>query len=107
MEFELSLSVLLSLGGVVASVASAVAIVKTKVSSLENDFEQTRKELKFLASELSNYQSEEAVKVALLESNQRNYDRELAEVKTDIKTIMANVQEIKEAVIKATKKGDI
>lgn len=93
MEINLSLSLLLSIGGIVASVASSLAIVKTKLSQMESSFDEKRKEIDMMN-----------VKIALLESNQEHHEKELAEMKSDIKTIMSNVQDIREAVIK-TKKG--
>lgn len=93
MEINLSLSLLLSIGGIVASVASSLAIAKTKLSQMESSFDEKRKEIDMMN-----------VKIALLESNQEHHEKELAEMKSDIKTIMSNVQDIREAVIK-TKKG--
>lgn len=92
MEINLSLSLLLSIGGIVASVASSLAIVKTKLSQMENSFDEKRREIETMA-----------VKVALLESNQEHHEKELSEMKSDIKTIMSTVQDIREAVIKAKK----
>ena len=93
MEINLSLSLLLSIGGIVASVASSLAIVKTKLSQIESSFDEKRREMDTMN-----------VKIALLESNQEHHEKELAEMKSDIKTIMSNVQDIREVVIK-TKKG--
>ena len=93
MELNLSASLLLSIGGIVASVASSLAIVKTKLSQMESLLEEKRKEMDMMN-----------VKVALLESNQEHHEKEMAEIKSDIKTIMSTVQDIREVVIK-TKKG--
>lgn len=93
MEINLSLSLLLSIGGIVASVASALAIVKTKLSQMESLLEEKRKEIDMMN-----------VRIALLESNQEHHEKEMTEIKSDIKTIMSTVQDIREVVIK-TKKG--
>lgn len=93
MELNLSASLLLSIGGIVASVASSLAMVKTKLSQIESSFDEKRREIDTMN-----------VKIALLESNQEHHEKELAEMKSDIKTIMSTVQDIREVVIK-TKKG--
>ena len=93
MELNLSVSLLLSIGGIVASVASSLAMVKTKLSQIESSFDEKRREIDTMN-----------VKIALLESNQEHHEKELAEMKSDIKTIMSTVQDIREVVIK-TKKG--
>lgn len=106
MEINTSVSLLITIGGIVASVASALAIVKTKVARLEEVLAANEKRIDDLKESQSRYQSDEAVKIALLESNQEAHGRELAEVKGDIKTIMSNVQEIKEAIL-TVKKGEL
>lgn len=93
MELNLSASLLLSIGGIVASVASSLAMVKTKLSQMESLLEEKRKEMDMMN-----------VKIALLESNQEHHEKEMTEIKSDIKTIMSTVQDIREVVIK-TKKG--
>lgn len=105
MSLELSISILLSLGGIVASVASSMAVVKTKVASMEKLLEEYHMKNDGLRDDLTRYKSDAAVKVALLESNQANHARELSDIKADIKTIMTDVQAVKEAVIKS-KKGE-
>lgn len=105
MELDFSLSLLLSIGGIVASVASSMAIVKTKVASMEELVDNQERRMETLRDNLNRYQSDENVKIALLESNQEAHAKELAELKSDIKTIMNNVQDIKEAVLKV-KKGE-
>lgn len=55
--------------------------------------------------DLSRYREDEKVRIALLESNQEAHAKELAEIKSDIKTTMVNVQEIKEAIL-TLKKGE-
>lgn len=105
MEINISLSVLLSIGGIVASIAATLAIVKTKVAKMEDTLVEYEKRIDGIRDAHSRYQSDEAVKIALLESNQEAHARELAELKGDIKTIMNNVQEIKEAIL-TVKKGD-
>lgn len=55
--------------------------------------------------DLNRYREDEKVRIALLESNQEAHARELAEIKSDIKTTMVNVQEIKEAIL-TLKKGE-
>lgn len=105
MELNISLSVLISIGGVVAAVASSIAIVKTKIKHIEDFVDSADKRIDKIRDDLNRYQSDENVKVALLEQNQEAHARELAELKSDIKTIMNNVQDIKEAVLKV-KKGE-
>ena len=105
MEINISLSLLLSIGGIVASVAATLAIVKTKVARMEQTLEAYEGRIDDLRDAHSRYQADEAVKIALLESNQETHAKELAELKSDIKIIMSNVQEIKEAII-TVKKGD-
>ena len=97
---ELNASLLVSIGGIVASVASAFAIVKTKVAQIETTLSVYDKKIEDLRDKYASNQSDEAVKIALLERNQEAHGKELAEVKSDIKTIMSNVQEIKEALVK-------
>ena len=106
MELNISLSVLISVGGVVAAVASSIAIVKTKVAAMESLVNENENRISNLRDTVNRYQSDENVKIALLESNQENHSKELAELKSDIKTIMNNVQDIKEAVLKV-KKGEL
>ena len=103
---ELSASLLLSIGGIIASVASAFAIVKTKVSQMESVISAFEKKIEDLRDKYASNQSDEAVKIALLERNQEAHGKELAEVKSDIKTIMSTVQDIKEAIL-TVKKGDL
>lgn len=55
--------------------------------------------------DLVRYREDEKVRIALLESNQEAHAKELAEIKSDIKTTMVNVQEIKEAIL-TLKKGE-
>ena len=101
MEIDLSLSLLLSIGGIIASVATAFAIVKTKVAHAEQAVSALEKRI----DEVMERQSDEKIELALLKTNQANFEREMAEIKADVKTTMKNVQEIKEAVITA-KKGE-
>lgn len=105
MELNVSLSLLISLGGILVSTASAFAIVKTKVATLEEDFEMIKKIVENNKEDLSRYREDEKVRIALLESNQEAHAKELAEIKSDIKTTMVNVQEIKEAIL-TLKKGE-
>lgn len=105
MEINVSLSLLLSIGGIVASVAATLAIVKTKVARMEELLSAYDKRIEGLRDNYSRYQADEAVKIALLESNQEAHARELAELKDNIKVIMNNVQEIKEAIL-TVKKGE-
>lgn len=105
MELNVSLSLLISLGGILVSTASAFAIVKTKVTTLEEGFDMIKKIVETNKEDLSRYREDEKVRIALLESNQEAHARELAEIKSDIKTTMVNVQEIKEAIL-TLKKGE-
>lgn len=105
MELNVSLSLLISLGGILVSTASAFAIVKTKVSQLEEETEGMKRMVEMQKEDLSRYREDEKVRIALLESNQEAHAKELAEIKSDIKTTMVNVQEIKEAIL-TLKKGE-
>lgn len=99
MEIDLSASLLISVGGIIASIASAFAIVKTKVAHTEQSVAALEKRV----DEVIERQSDEKIELALLKTNQVNFEKEMAEIKADVKTTMRNVQEIKEAVI--AKKG--
>lgn len=99
MELSVNISILFSIGTMIVSIASAFAVVKTKVARMEEELNSHKKLVEELRAELNHNREDERVRIALLESNQEAHARELAEVKTDIKTIMGNVQEIKEAVI--------
>lgn len=101
MEFDLSL--MISIGGIVASVASAMAITKTKVAAMETIVSEQEKRFDALRSDVQEYKSGENIRIALLERNQEAHSKELEELKSDIKTIMANVQDIKEVVLKIKK----
>lgn len=105
MELNVSLSLLISLGGILVSTASAFAIVKTKVSQLEEETEGMKRMVELQKEDLARYREDEKVRIALLESNQEAHAKELAEIKSDIKTTMVNVQEIKEAIL-TLKKGE-
>lgn len=105
MEINISLSVLLSVGGIIASVAATFAIMKTKVARIEEMLNMYEKRIEEIRETSSRYQADETVRIALLERNQEAHAKELAELKGDIKVIMTNVQEIKEVVI-TVKKGD-
>lgn len=99
-----TISLLISIGGIVASVASAQAVVKTKVSQMEKIIASYETRIEGMKETIGRQQSDDAVKLALLESKQESFARELAEVKSDTKTIMSDVQEIKEAIL-IVKKG--
>lgn len=101
MDYNL-ISTLFTLGGVVASIASAIAIVNTKVSHLEKEFELDESLRVALKDEHTAYN----VKITALEVTQRNHDRELNEMKDDLKDIKSSIQEVKEIVLRANKKGE-
>lgn len=105
MELNVSLSLLISLGGILVSTASAFAIVKTKVNQLGEEMEGMKRMAELQKEDLTRYREDEKVRIALLESNQEAHAKELAEIKSDIKTTMVNVQEIKEAIL-TLKKGE-
>lgn len=105
MNLELSLSLLITICGIIVSISSAFAIVKTKVSALESEQEANRHMVEMFKEEMNRYREDEKVRIALLESNQETHAKELAEIKSDIKTTMVNVQEIKEAIL-TLKKGE-
>lgn len=106
MDLTISLSLLITIGGILVSVATAFAVVKTKVNSLSEQMEEDKKLTVSIKEELNRYREDERVRIALLERNQAAHSEELAEIKSDIKTTMVNVQEIKEAILKL-KKGEI
>lgn len=102
---DLSLSILVSLGGIVASVASAFAIVRTKVTHIEEEIAMERGKSGEVQKEIEALRTDTAVQMAILKSNQDNHDKLLADMKLDIKTILSDVQDVKEALIKV-KKGE-
>lgn len=104
MELTLSTSLLISIGTLLVSAASAFAIVKTKVSALERRVESHERLTAALEKDLQHYREDERVKIAILESNQEAQAKELDEIKADVKATRRDVQEIKEAVIK---KGEL
>lgn len=106
MDFNLSLSLLITIGGMIASITSAFAIVKTKVAALEKELEGYKRMVDQLKDELQHYREDERVRIAVIESNQEAHAKELDEIKADIKTTMKDVQEIKEAVL-TLKKGEL
>lgn len=55
--------------------------------------------------EIESLRTDTAVQMAILKSNQDNHDKLLADMKLDIKTILSDVQDVKEALIKV-KKGE-
>lgn len=101
MDLTLSLSLCITIGGILVSVATAFAVVKTKVSALEEEVEEAKK----MAVKLKDEREDLKVRIAVLERNQAAHTDELAEIKSDIKTTMKNVQEIKEAIL-TLKKGE-
>ena len=102
MDLTLSLSLCITIGGILVSVATAFAVVKTKVSALEEEVA----EAKNIATRLKDEREDLKVRIAVLERNQAAHTDELAEIKSDIKTTMKNVQEIKEAIL-TLKKGEV
>ena len=102
MDLTLSLSLCITIGGILVSVATAFAVVKTKVSALEEEVA----EAKNMAAKLKDEREDLKVRIAVLERNQAAHTDELAEIKSDIKTTMKNVQEIKEAIL-TLKKGEV
>lgn len=102
MDLTLSLSLCITIGGILVSVATAFAVVKTKVNALEQELE----EMRALVDKLKEDRENEKIRVAILERNQAVHTDELAEIKSDIKTTMKVVQEIKETLI-AIKKGEV
>lgn len=102
MDLTLSLSLCITIGGILVSVATAFAVVKTKVSALEEEVAEARN----MASKLKDGREDLKVRIAVLERNQAAHTDELAEIKSDIKTTMKNVQEIKEAIL-TLKKGEV
>lgn len=104
MEQGIDISLIISIGGVIASIASSFAVAKTKVANLEKKVDHLENSNSSLANTLNEYRASGNVKIAVLEKNQENLEREITEIKEDIKTIMGTVQDIKEVVI-TTKKG--
>lgn len=105
MDLTLSLSMLITIGGILVSVTTAFAVVKTKVNALEGELNEAKAMATKLKDELDRYREDDRVRIALLEQNQASHAAELAEIKSDIKTTMKNVQEIKEAIL-TLKKGE-
>ena len=105
MQVELTTSLMITIGGIITSIASAFAIVKTKVAALEKEIETYKETVENLKEELQHYREDERVRIAVIESNQEAHAKELDEIKADIKTTMNTVQEIKEAVL-TLKKGE-
>lgn len=106
MQIDLNISLLITIGGMLTSVASAFAIVKTKVAVLEKEITSYKDTVARLKEELQHYREDERVRIAVIESNQETHARELDEIKTDIKATRKDVQEIKEAVL-TLKKGEL
>lgn len=100
MNFDINISVIMSICTMIVSATSAFAIVKVKVARLEEEMKDCNKMVETLKEELNHYREEEHIRIALLESNQDNLAKELAEVKSDTKTIMSIVQEIRDAALK-------
>lgn len=111
---ELTIPILISLGGVVASVASSLAVEKVRAETLGKKIDahiqesaqnrmETDKNILDLRNEWHDMRTDNATRIALLEQDYKFHEQELQSIKTDIKSIMNNVQEIKEAVIKAEK----
>lgn len=100
MDINISLSLLITIGGMIVTIASTFAIIKTKVIALEKEFEEVRKLMDIQKDDLINYREDEKVRIAILERNQEAHNKELEEIKGDIKITMEGVQEIKEALIK-------
>lgn len=100
MDVTLSLSLLISLGGTVASIATAFAVVRTKVGSLEQEFEKLRKTVESQQEETASYREDEKIRIALIEKNQETYNKEFEEIRTTLKTAANDIQMIKEALIK-------
>ena len=100
MDVTVSISLLISIGGIIASVASAFAIVKTKVGALENEFRELKETMEVQQKDIVRYREDEKIRIALIEKNQEIHNQELTEIKKYIKTTMEVVQEIKEALIK-------
>lgn len=100
MDTTISLSLLISLGGTVASIATAFAVVKTKVGNLEEEFEKLRKTVESQQEEMASYREDEKIRIALIERNQETHNKEFEEIKTTLKTAADDIQTIKEALIK-------
>lgn len=100
MDTTLSISLLISLGGTVASIATAFAVVRTKVNSLEQEFEKLRQTAILQQEEMASYREDEKIRIALIERNQETHNKEFEEIKTTLKTAADDIQTIKEALIK-------
>lgn len=99
-----TISLIISIGGIVASVASAIAIVKTKIAHLEGVIEEFESETKTLREVYSKTIAGMDVRIALLEKTQQTHEKELTEMKLDIKSIMTTVNEISVTIKTALKK---
>lgn len=100
---NLDVSIALTVGGMVVSIAAAFAIVKTRVAVLESKIERISTTIKELHDKAEKHKEGEIVRIATLEANLKSHDTLLNEMKSDIKTTMGNVQDIKEAVLKLQK----
>ena len=100
MDITVSVSLLITLGGMLVSIASAFAIVKTKVTALEREFEEAKKMIDSQKEEIAEYRENEKVRLALIEKNQESHNKEMSEIKEDVKTTMLIVQKIERVLIK-------
>lgn len=107
MEIDLTigLSLLITVGGMIASIASAFAITKTKVAQIEAQFDDYKTYYRELESDIQNYNESEKVRIAVLENKQAILAEQVAEIKSDIKTTMTDVQEIKTIVLALRKES--
>lgn len=50
--------------------------------------------------EMASYREDEKIRIALIEKNQENHLKEMEEIKSDLKTAVEGIQQIKEVLIK-------
>lgn len=100
MDTTLSISLLISIGGIIASIATAFAVVKTKVNDLVNEFESLKESMRLLQEEVVQEREDEKIRIAIIERNQETHNKEFEEIKLTLKTAADNIQTVKEALIK-------
>lgn len=100
MDTTLSISLLISVGGIIASIATAFAVVKTKVNDLVTEFEGLKESMRVLQEEVVQEREDAKIRIAIIERNQETHNKEFEEIKLTLKTAADNIQTVKEALIK-------
>lgn len=105
MEITTSISMLITIGGIIVSIATAFAIVKTKVAHIELLINELSDEIRGVREEANRMYSEHGVKIAVLEKSQETQEKELEEMKADIKEVKSDVKEVLVTLSEARKGG--